>query len=210
MLHTMKSIHMFAPSTIQCSDSCTKHYIHAPPQIPAGICLWHPVSPTFAYGAGRSSPGRPVCGVNTERHAWQPSSHSWRGCLGQHREQVGRVRPETRNQLLYACVKGSIAMYYGSVALASNLGPYSCVKQMSAAPAAFILSRTCTFTDSYTMSLTLTYRKPGAFNGVRLLPSDALERVEAELCRTLADMILSDPPYKLRWLREHPHKACYK
>ena len=44
-------------------------------------------------------------------------------------------------------------------------------------------------------------RHPEAFDGVRLLPGDALEAVQAQLLDLIAEALIREPPHELRWLR---------
>ena len=44
----------------------------------------------------------------------------------------------------------------------------------------------------------------GAFDEIRLLPGSALEEHRTELLRQLATSVVKDPPYNMRWLKEHP------
>lgn len=46
-------------------------------------------------------------------------------------------------------------------------------------------------------------RRPGAFRGVRLLPGDALAAATEDLCLELAQGLLREPPYAMRWMRLH-------
>lgn len=48
----------------------------------------------------------------------------------------------------------------------------------------------------------LQYRPPGAFSGLRLLPSDALETVALDLFRALADQLIANPPHEMQWLKK--------
>ncbi|GLC47559.1 hypothetical protein PLESTB_000001100 [Pleodorina starrii] len=47
-------------------------------------------------------------------------------------------------------------------------------------------------------------RSPGGFCGLRLLPGEALTQALPELHRRLAEALMEEPPYELRWLRNHP------
>ncbi|GLC35571.1 thioredoxin-disulfide reductase [Pleodorina starrii] len=49
-------------------------------------------------------------------------------------------------------------------------------------------------------------RSPGAFCGLRLLPGEALEGRLRALHWRLAEELMYDPPYELRWLKQHPLK----
>jgi hypothetical protein len=49
---------------------------------------------------------------------------------------------------------------------------------------------------------------PGAFCGLRLLPGEALEGELRALHLRLAGQVMDDPPYDLRWLKEHAMKVC--
>ncbi|GLC47557.1 hypothetical protein PLESTB_000000900 [Pleodorina starrii] len=47
-------------------------------------------------------------------------------------------------------------------------------------------------------------RSPGGFCGLRLLPGDTLTQALQGLHRRLAEALMDEPPYELRWLRNHP------
>ena len=49
--------------------------------------------------------------------------------------------------------------------------------------------------------------KSGAFRGLRLLPGQRLEAALPMLRRQLAEALLSNPPYAMRWMWGHPHKV---
>lgn len=51
--------------------------------------------------------------------------------------------------------------------------------------------------------------KPGAFSGLRLLPGAALDSALPMLCCQLAEALMQDPPYALRWMQGHPAKVAY-
>lgn len=46
--------------------------------------------------------------------------------------------------------------------------------------------------------------------GVRLLPGEALERALPSLRRQLAQAVVEDPPYAMRWMRRHPEKVSLR
>lgn len=46
--------------------------------------------------------------------------------------------------------------------------------------------------------------RPGGFQGVHLLPGDALEQAVVPLRRHLAQALLERPPYAMRWMVHHP------
>lgn len=49
---------------------------------------------------------------------------------------------------------------------------------------------------------------PGSFRGFRLLPGAALEAVAAQLRRQLAEALLAEPPYAMRWMQDYPEQVC--
>lgn len=49
--------------------------------------------------------------------------------------------------------------------------------------------------------------KPGGFRGVRLLPGPALEQAAGRLRSQLAQALLADPPYAMRWMRHRAVKV---
>ncbi|EFJ48301.1 hypothetical protein VOLCADRAFT_104794 [Volvox carteri f. nagariensis] len=48
------------------------------------------------------------------------------------------------------------------------------------------------------------HRCPGSFSGLRLLPGDALTASLPGWHRRLAEALMVEPPYELRWLQHHP------
>lgn len=51
------------------------------------------------------------------------------------------------------------------------------------------------------MSSLYVCRPPGAFSGLRLLPGEALDEAAPGMLKKLAEGIIADPPYELRWLK---------
>lgn len=49
--------------------------------------------------------------------------------------------------------------------------------------------------------------RPGSYSGARLLPGKVLLSIVPDLHRDLAEKLLADPPYELRWLRSFPDKV---
>ena len=47
-----------------------------------------------------------------------------------------------------------------------------------------------------------------SYRHVRLLPGDALDGVLPQLHTALAEALLGDPPYAMRWLKAFEHKVC--
>ncbi len=45
--------------------------------------------------------------------------------------------------------------------------------------------------------------RPGAFSGVRLLPGAALDAALPTLQLEWASALVDDPPFNLRWMRDH-------
>jgi hypothetical protein len=50
-------------------------------------------------------------------------------------------------------------------------------------------------------------RKPGAMCGLRLLPGEALEAVVTTLQHAVAQHVLREPPYSMRWLAQPHHRS---
>ena len=50
--------------------------------------------------------------------------------------------------------------------------------------------------------------KSGTFPGPRLLPGAALDAALPQLCRQLAAAFVTQPPYAMRWMRNHPLQVC--